>query len=434
MNIVIPKPVNEILNLFIEYDYQAYLVDGTVRDLVMGEKVKKYNIATNAPLMEAQKILKNYDLYFNGENNQILVLNNPKFPMEIVEYNTNTNDIESFLSLQDFTMNALAYSDEDGLIDYSSGVIDIRNEIIKVNGDDEENLVADPLRILRAIRLSGEYKMRIDLQTSEYMFENKELLKEVAPERLRDELSKILEVDKCAFYLKKYFDIFLVIIPELALMENFEQNSPYHIYDVLEHTLVALKNSENSLDLRLAILFHDIAKPLTYVRDKNGNGHFPNHCKKGAEMTREIMNRLKFSKKRIQLITKLVEYHDVEFPEKENLLKQFLAKFDNVEIELLFKLKKADLLAKNPNYKNEMNKIDDEFNRIQAILKSRSFLKKNELKINGKDLIGLGINQENIGKTMDFLYKEVLNGNIKNNKDKLISYVINKILPKGYDE
>ena len=87
MNIVIPKPVNEILNLFIEYDYQAYLVDGTVRDLVMGEKVKKYNIATNAPLMEAQKILKNYDLYFNGENNQILVLNNPKFPMEIVEYN-----------------------------------------------------------------------------------------------------------------------------------------------------------------------------------------------------------------------------------------------------------------------------------------------------------------------------------------------------------
>ena len=221
MNIVIPKPVNEILNLFIESNYQAYLVDGTVRDLVMGEKVKKYNIATNAPLAEAQKILENYDLYFSGENNQILVINNAKFPMEIIEYNTNRNDIESFLSLQDFTMNALAYSDEDGLIDYSSGIIDIRNEIIKVNGDDEENLVADPLRILRAIRLSAQYKMRIDLQTSEYMFENKELLKEVAPERIRDELSKILEVDKCAFYLKKYFDIFLVIIPELALMENF---------------------------------------------------------------------------------------------------------------------------------------------------------------------------------------------------------------------
>lgn len=434
MNIIIPKPINEVLNLLYEHNYEAYIIDGTIRDMVMGEKPKKYNICTNATIDDVKKILKNYTTSFKGENNKTLIVEYNKFPMEISNYGTKENNLESYLKEQDFTMNALAYSDEDGLIDYGTGVVDIKNQVIKINGQDDENILKDPLRILRAIRLSGEYKMRVDLETAEYMFENKELLQNIAPERIRDELNKILEVEKCPFYIKKYFDIFLVIIPELTLMERFVQNNPQHIYDVLEHTLVSMKNSSCEADLRLAILLHDVAKPLTYVQDKNGYGYFPNHPKKGAEMAREILNRLKYNKRRIQLITKVIEYHDAEIPEKENLLKQFIAKFNDEEIELLFKLKKANVMGKSPACMSELKKIEEDYIRVKNILKKRTCLKKNELKITGKDLLELGIAQEDIGDTLNKIYLEVLNNNVKNHKDLLISYTIKNIMPKGYDE
>jgi tRNA nucleotidyltransferase (CCA-adding enzyme) len=241
-------------------------------------------------------------------------------------------------------MNALAYSDEDGLIDYSGGILDIRDKIIRVNDDNEEIFIADPLRILRAIRLSGEYGMKIDPKTQEYMFEHKELLRDVAPERIRDELCKIMVTTHCAFYLKKYFEIFLIILPELSLMEGFHQNNPHHIYNVLDHTFVTIKNIEPNLELRLAMLFHDIAKPFTYSKDENGVGTFTDHEIRGAEMTRDILNRLKFSKKIIQRVTKLVEYHNYEIPEKDIQVKAFLSKFGIENIEDLFKINKSFVL------------------------------------------------------------------------------------------
>lgn len=434
MNITIPKPVNEVLSLLYEKNYEGYLIGPTVRKMVMNEKIDKYIIGTNADVSKLQKILKDYKTRLVGENDQTLVVENNKFPMEISEYTSADNTLETYLREQDFTMNSMAYSDEDGLIDYGTGVIDIKNEVLKLNGSDDENLISDPLRILKAIRLSGEYKMRIDLQTVEYMFDNKELLKEVAPERIRDELIRILRVDKCAFYIKKYFDIFLVVIPELTLMERFLQNNPEHIYDVLEHTLVAMKNSDNDYLLRLAILLHDIGKPLCYVEDENGIGHFPNHCKKGADMAREILNRLKFNKRDIQVVTKIIEYHDLQIPEKENQLRQFIARFDEIELEMLFKLKKSNTLGKNPSCVNELKKLDRDYEKIQEILKRRTCIKKNELKIRGKDLLDLGVKQEELGRTLDTLYSEVLENNLKNHKDQLVSYVIKNILPASYED
>ncbi len=434
MNITIPKPVNEVLSLLYEKNYEGYLIGPTVRKMVMNEKIDKYIIGTNADVSTLPKILKDYNTRLVGENDQTLVVENNKFPMEISEYTSADNTLETYLREQDFTMNAMAYSDEDGLIDYGTGVVDIKNEILRLNGPDDENLIADPLRILKAIRLSGEYKMRIDLQTVEYMFDNKELLKEIPPERIRDELIRILRVDKCAFYIKKYFDIFLVVIPELTLMERFLQNNPQHIYDVLEHTLVAMKNSDNDYLLRLAILLHDVGKPLCYVEDENGIGHFPNHCKKSADMAREILNRLKFNKRDIQVVTKIIEYHDLQIPDKENQLKQFIARFDEIELEMLFKLKKSNTLGKSPACVNELKKLERDYTKIQEILKRRTCIKKNELKIRGKDLLGLGVKQEELGRTLDTLYSEVLENNLKNHKDQLVSYVIKNILPASYED
>ena len=306
MNIVIPKPVNEVLNIINDNGYEAYIIGGAVRNWLLGEKPANYDISTDATVEQIQKCLKGleYNSYIDGDK---LCLSCPKFPMKIFKYRSKENNLESYLATIDFTMNALAYSDEDGLIDYNTGVMDINNKVIKLNGEDDELFQADPLRILRAIRLSAEYGMRIDRETQEYMQEDKELLKDVAPERIRDELSKLLVTPRAEFYIKKYFDIFIEIIPELSLIEGFEQSDPHHIYDVLEHTLVSMKCIEPNLELRLTMLFHDIAKPFTFQKTEEGIGTFKGHALKGAEMTREILNRLKFNKKTIQKVTKLVE-------------------------------------------------------------------------------------------------------------------------------
>ncbi len=432
MNIVIPKPVNEVLNMINDNGYEAYIIGGAVRNWVLGEKPVNYDISTNATIEQVQKCLKGLDCktYIDGDK---LCLVNSKFPMKIFKYRVNDNTLESYLATIDFTMNALAYSDEDGLIDYNTGVVDITNKVIKLNGEDDELFKADPLRILRAIRLSAEYGMRIDRETQEYMMEDKELLKDVAVERIRDELSKLMVTPRAEFYIKKYFDIMIEIIPELALMEGFEQSDPHHIYDVLEHTLVSVKCIETNLELRLAMLFHDIAKPFTFHKDENGLGTFKNHAIKGSEMTREILNRLRFNKKTIQKVTKLVEYHDYNVPEDPQRIKQFLSKFGTEDIDDLFKVKKANYYAKNPAYVSDLSKINEDYERLKGSTRKSSFIKKNELKINGKDLLNLGVSQESLGPVLDVVYNDVLAGKVKNNREKLIDYTLSKVLTDGYD-
>ncbi len=434
MNIVIPKPVNEVLNIINEHGYEAYIIGGAVRNWVMETKPSNYDISTNAPLEEIKKALKGYDTFYCGENDSRLGINNAKFPMEISKYRTKENTLEADLATRDFTMNALAYSDEDGLIDYSSGVLDIHNKVIKINGEDDSLIKEDPLRIIRAIRLSAEYAMRIDPETQEYMSENRELVKTVAPERIRDELSKLLVTPRSEFYIKKYFEIFIELIPELTLLENYNQNDPHHIYDALNHTFASMKAIEPKLELRLAMLFHDIAKPFTFSKDEKGVTHYKNHAQKGALMAREILNRFKFSKKIIQKVTKLIEYHDYNIPDNDVQIRQFLSKFGTEDIEDLFKVKKANYYAKSPAYTTELAKIEEDYLRVKSATRKSSFIKKNELKITGKDLLDLGVEQERVGQVMENIYQGIINGKIKNNREKLIDFIINKVLPSGYDE
>lgn len=434
MNIVIPKPVNEVLNVINENGYEAYIIGGAVRNWVMGLKPSNYDISTDAELTAVKKALKDYNTFFCGVGNSRLGIVNSKFPMEVSKYRTRENTLESDLASRDFTMNALAYSDEDGLIDYSTGLQDIKNKIIRLNGEDDEVFQEDPLRILRAIRLSAEYGMKIDAQTQRFMNEDKELLADVASERIRDELSKLLVVPRCEFYLKKYFEIILEVLPELSLLENFNQNDPHHIYDALEHTFVSLKSVEPKLELRLAMLFHDISKPFTYTKNSNGTSYYKDHGKKSSDMAREIMNRLKFSKKTIQRVTKLIEYHDYEIPDNDAKIKQFLTKFGTEDIDDLFKVKKANWYAKNPAYSSEISKLENDYNRLKKSTRKTSFIKKNEIKIDGSDLISLGVEQENVGEVINRIYYDILANKVKNNHERLIDYVINEILPKGYDE
>lgn len=427
MNIVIPKPVNELMTIINDKGYESFIIGGAVRNLIMGLKPSNYDISTNGELESIKKVLKDYNTFYCGENNNRLGVIS-KFPMEISKYRTPENTLEADLASRDFTMNALAYSEEEGLIDYTTGVVDITNKIIRINGEDDTVFVNDPLRILRAIRLSAEYAMRIDIETQSYMNDDKELLADVAPERIRDELSKLLVTPRADFYLKKYLDIFLEVLPELSLIEKFNQNDPQHIYDALEHTLVSVRVVEPKLELRLAMLFHDISKPLTASKNDDGTTSYIDHGKKSADMAREIMNRLKFKKNIISKVTKLIEYHDYFVDDNEAHIKQFLTKFGPENIDDLYKIKKANFYAKNPAYTSNLSIIEEEYERLKKTTRKASFIKRNELRITGKELIELGIEQEDIGQVLDNLYTRVLEGKLKNNHEKILEYVNNSLL------
>ena len=432
MNIVIPKPVNEVLNLLYEKDYDGYITGGAIRNMVMEEKPKNYNISTNASLEEVKKCLKGYNTFLKGENKSTLGIVNTKFPMEITKYKSKANTLESDLQERDFTMNALAYSDEDGLIDYFDGIKDINNKEIKVIGNAEERFAKEPIIMLRAIRLSSEYDMAIDQDTKMAMFECAELLKKVKPESLKDEFDKLLVSHNghysSAYYIKKYFEIMINIIPELSLMEGFEQENPHELYDVLNHTMLTVKSIEPTLELRLAMLLHDIAKPLTFEKNENGVGTFKNRGVRGAEIAREIMRRMHYSNKQVQKVAKLIEYLEEKVPEKEQDLKRFINSVGPENVEDLFKCKRANFAGQNTKYSEIGNRIDEDYERVKKMMRKSSFITKNELKIDGHDLLDLGVEQENVGNTLQDMYVKVLGNELKNKREKLIDYVINKVI------
>lgn len=423
MDIVIPKPVNEILTVLYENNYEGYLIGSTVRQLLTGEKPTHYQIVTNAPLNEIERIYKKtYNTFLCGENKSSLGIVNAKYPTEITQYRFNSKTLEEELNTRDFTMNALAFSDEDGLIDYGTGIIDMSNRIIRINGQDDENIKRNPISILKAIRLSAEYAFKIERQTQIYMFENKELLKTVPKERIRDELSKILVTPRADFYIKKYFEIMLEILPELSLLENFNPEDKEHIYDGLEHTLVTVRTIEPNLELRLTMLFHDIAKPLC-PREYEGNISYKGHNKKSSDLARIILNNFHFNKRTILKVTKLIEYLDYKLPEQEFHIKEFLHHFGDEYIDDLYKVKKADIYGKSPALVGELDKLNNEYLLLQSIIRKPSYIKRNKLKISGKELIEYGIPQEDIGRILNELYLKVLVGEIKNSSEKLNEYV-----------
>ena len=234
--------------------------------------------------------------------------------------------------------------------------------------------------------------------------------------------------------IEKYFDIFVEVLPELALLERFNQNDPKHIYDALEHTLVALKVVEPKLELRLATLFHDIGKPFTFSKNADGTSSYPDHAKKSADMAREIMNRLHFNKKTIQRVTKLIEYHDFQVPDNNEMrIKSLLTNLGPENLDDLFKIKKANFYAKNPAYVNELTKIENDYAILKSVARKASFVKRNEIKINGKELLNLGVTQEKVGAVLEKIYNQILEGKLKNNKEKLMEHITNVVIPSGYE-
>lgn len=441
--IILPSEVSRAIARIENAGYEAFIVGGCVRDSLLGQAPKDYDITTSALPTEIEEIFKDCKVIETGlKHGTVTVLING-MPLEITTYridsdytdNRHPNSVEFTKSLhedtarRDFTMNAVAYNDNSGIVDYFGGKNDIDNKVIRCVGNADRRFNEDALRILRAVRFSSVLGFEIESETKKAIFKNKHLLLNISAERIANELVKLLCGKNVKSVLLEYIDVLGVVIPELLPMKNFDQRNYHHIYDILEHTAVAVESVEPTPVLRMSALFHDVGKPHCFSIGEDGVGHFYGHAKIGAEMADMILARLKFDNTTRELAVKLIKWHDVQIESHTGAVKRSLGRLSPEVFFLLIKLKRADNLAQNPKYIYRQKYYDELEHLANKILEEKQCFSLKDLAVNGRDLISWGVKPgKEMGKILNILLDDVISGKASNDKEELYLYAKNNSL------
>lgn len=425
MDLLIHKTIKNILKTLNENGYEAYIVGGCIRDFYLNKTPSDYDITTNANYEEIKQVFSNYKIFEMGTHCGTVILRMDSQNVEITSFRgENANSLLEDLKLRDFTINSLAYGLKEGIVDYCNSLDDIKNRLIRINGEDDINFKLDPLRILRAIRLASSYNFDIETRTKKYMFENKELLKSISKERINQEFSKLILNKNSYIYIRKYFEIFSIFIPQLLPMKSFKQHNPYHKYDVLEHSLMVLKNIRNrEVYLCLSALFHDIGKPSTFSIDTNGVGHFYGHEAVSVKIANEILRELKYDNETINKVKLLIMYHDYKI-DSNKIIKKILRKLNKELIFDLYDLKSADAKGQSDLSKPNLILLKTIVSNTKKIIEDEECFNIKDLEITGYDLHSLNIPKGKMYKIiLEDVLDKVISNTLNNNKDDLLKYI-----------
>jgi len=326
----VPKEVSRITDELRDADFEAFLVGGSVRDLLLGKEPKDWDITTNATPEEIQKIFPD-SFYENSFGTVGVKTDSEDIKLKVVEITPYRKEgkysdhrhpdsvifstkIEDDLMRRDFTINALALGKDGEVVDLFGGEKDLQNGLIRTVGNPDERFTEDALRILRAVRFMAELGFAIESETLKSIQEKGSDLEHISKERIRDEFTKIINSKNpmIALELLQRMNLLRYISPLLEEMVGVEQNKQAHKYDVWEHCLRSLQHAadkEYPFEIRLSALLHDIAKPRTKRVSGNGATSFHNHEVVGAQMAHEILTELNYSKEIVKNVRKLVRWH-----------------------------------------------------------------------------------------------------------------------------
>lgn len=454
MTIDIPTGAGLIMRILEEAGYKAYIVGGCVRDSLLGKTPHDWDICTSATPEEVIKILdeRGIRVLTTGLKHGTVTAMYGTDQFEITTFRTESgysdnrhpdtvefvSDIKADLARRDFTINAMAYNDTEGLIDPYGGRVDLKYGVINCVGNPYERFSEDALRILRAMRFASTYNFGIEEKTSEAIHRSSWRLKNVSAERIRDELCKMLMGDGAIYMLIQYNDVITRIIPELYDCLGFEQNNPYHCYDVYHHIAHAVDNYEgDDISVKMALLLHDIGKPHCYSEDENG-GHFYGHGVISEDIAEKVLDRLKFDNKTKDEVLELVLFHDSLIAPTFRAVRRWMNKLKHVTIQQLMAVKKADILAhSNAGKHYDLLKECDEVLRIaeQVVIENQCF-KLKDLAVNGHDVMSFGFSGKNVGYILDHLLNKVIDGELENDREALMAElgrnIYRSLLPEYY--
>ena len=432
----LPEYVKTPVSLLEREGFECFIVGGCVRDILMGKEPNDFDMTTSATPDEMLRVFQNYRVIETGLKHGTLTVVSEGNNLEITTYRTDgeykdnrrpesvsfSRNIEDDLSRRDFTVNAMAYSESRGLIDLFGGQNDLDAKIIKCVGDPDRRFNEDALRIMRALRFSATLGFKIEDSTGESIHKNRELLKNIAAERIYTEFSKLICGQNASEILREYADVIAVFIPEILPMLGFDQRTKYHSLDVYEHTLLTLSNADRTDKiLRLAAFFHDIGKPHCLTVDELG-GHFKGHAEIGAKMTSSILKRLRTDNATRDAVTRLIDDHCMQVAPTDKAVKRFLSlrSFDGARRSVA--LSRADKLACAPEYR--ITKIHDELDAlIDKIEADGACFSLRDLAIDGRDVAALGYRGKEIGEALNAALDAVIDGALSNEKSELIRFI-----------
>ena len=434
--IEVPDGARQVIETLQGAGYEAYVVGGCVRDSILGRVPQDWDVTTSAKPLEVKALFKRtIDTGIQHGTVTVMIGNvgyevttyridgeyeDSRHPKEVIF----TPSLEEDLKRRDFTINAMAYNEREGLVDLFGGMEDIDRKMIRCVGDPMARFGEDALRIMRAVRFSAQLGYEIDEGTKEAIRKLAPNLRNISAERIHAELVKLVTSDHPE-YLRIAYEtgITAVVFPEFDDMMQTPQKHPHHCYNVGDHTLVSMTKVPADKVLRLTMLFHDLGKPACLTVDEDGTTHFHGHPAVSEKLARAIMTRLRFDNDTLNLVCKLVKHHDYanENEADERTVRRAINRIGEDAFPLIFDVFRADVLAQSDYMREEkLGRIQDWQETYEAIRAAHQAVTLKDLAINGKDLIAMGAKPgKALGECLQALLEEVLEEPQRNKREYL---------------
>lgn len=435
--ISIPSYVQRALSLLEARGFSGWCVGGCVRDSLLGGEPHDWDLTTNAlpeetrscfpdlPCIEIGMRHGTVGVIIDGHTVEITTLrsdgeySDARHP-DGVRFSAS---LEEDLARRDFTINAMAYRKQEGLIDPFHGQEDLERRLLRCVGEPEKRFSEDALRILRCLRFSSVLGFEIQEETSRALKKLASRLCNISRERIREEVIKLLCGQNAAQILRAYPQVIFTILPQLAAESGCAQECKYHCYDVWEHSLHTLESISPSPCLRLAALLHDCGKPACKSYDEQGTAHFYGHAEKSEALARESLVSLRLPSREVDFICLLIRHHNISLPLSEKTIKKLLNIFGPEDISQFYSLLLADSAGKPGWLLEERTELIRRARSLtKEILERKDCFSLKNLEINGKDLLALGyLPGPQLGETLSRLLEEVMAGELENSRDKLLT-------------
>ena len=383
----IPEHVKTILSRLEAAGHEAYCVGGAVRDRLLGRAPGDWDVTTSALPEEVSALFAPHALPTGLRHGTVTVKPEGVPGVEVTTYRRDgaysdcrrpdsvefTASLEEDLARRDFTVNAMALDLRGALADPFGGGEDLKRGLLRAVGEPEKRFGEDALRILRGLRFAARLGFSIEAGTDRALRACAPLLERIAPERVREELTGILCGPYAETVLRSYPDVLGVVLPEIAPSVGFDQRSVYHCYDVWEHTARAVGAAPSAPVLRWTMLLHDLGKPDTFFLDGEGRGHFYGHWRKSAEYAGAILDQA-------------------------------------------------------PEYRDRQVLIGQWEDLLNLVLQEGACFSLRQLAVRGGDLTALGLRGPAVGRVLQALLDQVLDGKLPNDREILLHCVREELL------
>ena len=448
----VPAYALRVVGALEDAGFEAWVVGGFVRDALLGIEGHDVDVTTSAPWEQTARVLRaaGIEVHETGTQHGTVTAVVDGLPVETTTYRVEgaysdhrhpdevrfVTDVREDLARRDFTVNAMAYHPVRGLLDPFGGRSDLADGVIRAVGEPSRRFEEDALRVLRAVRFAARMGFTIEPATQEALVACAPGLSGIASERVGQELDGILASGRAAWALRRELPVVTAAIPELAPLAGFDQRSPYHAYDALEHTarvcagVEAVSGGAAPRELRWAALLHDVAKPSTFSLDDGGRGHFFGHPEEGAAIAGRIMGRLAIDRACVREAQALIRLHDLPIKPTKRSIRRMMAKLDAacpgrgeaLSLELI-DLKRADALGKAPQCLGYASELDAMARVARAEIAAGAVTCIGDLKVNGADVMReRGIEPgPGVGMVLRGLLEAVLSDAIPNEREALLA-------------